>query len=236
MNFITLLFKKNNPYIPSNENVIITNNKDINNKNINDKKLISYKKTQKVLFDIFDITKSLDFHIEHIIPRSIFHCNKLILNDMHNLIIYPKKLNLHRSNYKYVSDSKIYEDTIIVNLSGIKIDYNKPFGDTVGLKNNKRKIFNPPSIYRGQIARASMYFIQEYPIYENIILRNVIDIYNILTWHHQYPVTEFEKKKNQIIRDQQGNYNKYISNPELLVKDVEVILGIKLDIFEHYRY
>ena len=40
-----------------------------------------------------------------------------------------------------------------------------------------------------------MYFLTSYPKYRDVILEDVIDPYTILTWHHQYPVSEFEKYK-----------------------------------------
>ena len=80
-----------------------------------------------------------------------------------------------------------------------------------------------------------MYFIRVYH-WEETIFKYVIDPYTILLWHHQYPVSEFEKKKNECILKHQGNENKYVSNPEKLVHDMEELLGVKLDSFKNYQY
>ena len=97
------------------------------------------------------------------------------------------------------------------------------------------KIFNPDDRYKGQIARACMYFIRVYN-WEEVIFKYVIDPYTILLWHHQFPVTTFEKKKNSIIFEYQQNENKYVSNPRRLVPDMETLLRTKLPSFHDYQY
>ena len=73
------------------------------------------------------------------------------------------------------------------------------------IKTSEKKIFLPPEKYRGSIARSSMYFLTTYTEFENLILDKVIDPYTLLTWHHMYPVTDFEKEKE--ILEKQGLVN-----------------------------
>lgn len=198
----------------------------------------SYKKVKDLLFnDIYKIPESnnKEYNIEHIVPQSMYGKNNIIKKDMHNLFLYPKNMNSQRSNYKYVDDPKIYDDSIILNGYGNKIKYDRPYNNNNSIKNNKFRIFHPDQKYKGEIARACMYFIRVYH-WEETIFKYVIDPYTILLWHHQYPVSEFEKKKNECILKHQGNENKYVSNPEKLVHDMEELLGVKLDSFKNYQY
>ena len=73
-----------------------------------------------------------------------------------------------------------------------------------------------------------MYFLTTYTEFENIILNKVIDPYTLLTWHHMYPVTNFEKEKELKISECQGNSNIFIKEPKLLVDYMEDILKVNL--------
>lgn len=198
----------------------------------------SYKLVKNIMFyEIYQIEPTIwkDYNIEHIVPQSVYQKDPIVKKDMHNLILYPKCLNSHRSNYKYVSDPKIYDESIILNKKGDKVNFIKPLQKNNSIKNNKMRIFHPNEQYKGQIARACMYFIHVYN-WSDIIFRHVIDPYTILLWHHQYPVSDFENKKNKIILSYQGNENKYVSNPKRLVSDMESLLNTKLNSFKQYIY
>ena len=81
-----------------------------------------------------------------------------------------------------------------------------------------------------------MYFLSTYPDYKNVILNDVIDPYTILTWHHQYPVSEFEKYKNSKIYYYQGNNNIFVLEPKLLKDYMEEILNTNLDFYNDYLF
>lgn len=198
----------------------------------------SYKLVKNIMFSqIYEIEPNIwkDYNIEHIVPQSLYQKDSTVKKDMHNLILYPKSLNSHRSNYKYVSDPKIYDESVILNQYGNKVNFLKPIQKNNSIKNTRMRIFHPDEQYKGQIARACMYFIRVYN-WNDIIFRHVIDPYTILLWHHQYPVSNFEKKKNKIILSYQGNENKYVSNPQRLVSDMEGLLKTKLSSFKKYIY
>lgn len=200
---------------------------------------ISYKNIRPLLNTIYNV--SIENHklysIEHIVPKSIFKDNQKLKNDIHNLILYPCNVNMHRSNYKYVSDFKLYDKSYILDHSGNKIDYRKPMEDLdIYIKTNERHLFLPRKQYRGEISRACMYFINTYPNYKDVILNKVIDPYTLLTWHHEYPVQYYEKEKNNVVNTLQENRNIYVSYPELLVLDMELLLNKDLSIFKKYKY
>ncbi len=198
---------------------------------------ISYKKLRPVLFNIYNKKKIYNTTLEHIIPQSIYKKNdKKLSCDLHNLIMYPSKVNIHRSNYKYISDLKIFDDSVILDENGNENKYYKPLSKNFCIKNSKRKIFLPSDKFKGDISRAAMYFLYTYPNYKDIILKDVIDPYTILTWHHQFPVSDFEIYKSEEIEKLQGNKNIFIDKPEILVPKMEDILQKDLSIFNDYKY
>ena len=191
-------------------------------------KFIQYKNIKFFYENLYNLGKSNKYSLEHIVPQSIF--KKKYLNytrDMHNIIVYPLKLNNHRSNYKYVNDLNFYCDSILLNKFGQKIYYsdykNEILYDDVCIKTNSKKTFHPCDMYKGQIARATMYFATTYPEFKNDVFDLVIDPNDIINWHYDFPVTKFEKEKNDIIKKLQGNNNIYISHPSLLSIDLELL-------------
>ena len=87
-------------------------------------------------------------------------------------------------------------------------------------------------LYKGFISRSCAYFILNYPMYKEIIFNNIIDPYTILTWNNDYPISEFEYHKNNIIKKLQGNNNLFISKNYLLNKFMEELIDENLDIFD----
>lgn len=188
--------------------------------------------------NLYSINKNhKNYSLEHIIPQSVFKSkNSILKKDMHNIILYHCKLNLHRSNYKFTSDSNIYPKSRIMNDKGEELIYSGKLESDFCIKTNKYKIFHPNDKYKGTIARSSMYFLTTYPEYKDIILSNIIDPFTILTWHHQFPVCEFEMLKNSLIKEIQENENIYVSYPDKLVVDMEDIIDEDLGIFKNYKY
>ena len=194
-----------------------------------------YKLRQKI-FDIYNVKEKGNITLEHIIPQSMFKDNKNISKDLHNIILYPSKVNSHRSNFKYISNSNFYEDSKIINGNGDIIKYEDKIGDKYFIKSSKNKFFYPKEQYRGEISRAAVYFCYNYPNYTNTVFNKVIDPYTILTWHHEYPTTNFEKYKSIEIEKIQGNKNIFIDNPEKVVTFMEELLDKKFCIYKDYKY
>ena len=204
-------------------------------------KYMSYSLVKRLFPSIYSVKDDGNYSIEHVIPQSKYkkNNNKLLKSDMHNLIYYPSRLNLHRSNYKYVADSNYYDNSLLIDEKGNEIFYESPkliLDDQLGIKTSNKKIFSPPYKYRGEIARASMYFLFTYDFLRNIIFEEVIDPYTILSWHHQYPVNDFEIYKNIIIKEHQGNDNIFVLQPKLVKDYMEEILKIDLKIYKNYKY
>lgn len=206
-------------------------------------KYITYNNIRPLYYELYYLEEDYNnkkifdnkYSLEHVIPRSVYKDNNLIKRDMHNIILYPNKINNHRSNYKYISDFKLHGNSILLDKFGNKIKYNKPLSEEdIYIKTNGRKTFMPAKKYRGYIARSAMYFLSTYPKYQDVILKDIIDPYTLLTWHFEYPVNNLEKEKNYMINSIQGNNNIYVSEPSLLVYDMEDILGNILPLFYDY--
>lgn len=193
-------------------------------------------KIRNLIFNIYNIKSKGNNSLEHIVPQSIFKDNKNISKDLHNILIYPSKVNTHRSNYKYISDPKFYEDSKIINNNGDIVKYENILNDNFFIKSNKNKVFYPKKQYRGEISRAAIYFCHTYPEYRDEIFDKVIDPYTMLSWHHEYPISNFERYKSLEIEKLQGNINIFVNDPKKAVEFLEEILDIKFYIYENYDY
>ena len=186
----------------------------------------------------------------------IFLINNMIVFSYNNVPISPtnyvpysrvKKLfvdiyNIDKKNTDFTIEHvipKFYEKSVLIDDNGNRIKYEYPIDfdtNNVCIKTSNKNYFLPCRKYRGEIARASMYFLSTYPKYKDIIFENVIEPYTILTWHHQYPVSEFEKYKDSRIYDYQGNHNIFVSEPKLLRKYMEEILEENLNFYDNYLF
>ena len=151
-------------------------------------------------------------------------------------MLYPAKVNSHRSNYKYISNPNLYEDSKFICGQGNIIDYKNSLGNQYFIKNCKHKEFYPKEEYRGEISRAAIYFCYSYPNYQDQIFSEVIDPYTILTWHHEYPVSSFERYKSIEIEKIQKNKNIFVDQPEFAVTYMEQLLHKKFHVYHHYQY
>ena len=177
-------------------------------------KLISPKRIKEFYKDFY---KKNDYTLEHVVPQSKIKKikNNGLTNDMHNLLYYPRMLNVHRSNYKYTNDMTIYDSSLVLDEYGLT--NNKEYLPEINsIKTSKKQIFCPNQKYRGAISRSCMYFLYTYEDYEEIIFNEVIDKHTLLLWHYLYPATEQEYKKNEIILNMQGNENIFIKDPKQL--------------------
>ena len=62
--------------------------------------LITKSAVEYIFKDIYK--NNNDYSLEHVIPQSLYKDDKLLKKDMHNILLYPNMLNIHRSNYKYI--------------------------------------------------------------------------------------------------------------------------------------
>jgi len=156
---------------------------------------------------------------EHIFPQSYTKLHKKAKFDMHNIFLTQSLLNSNRSNYKFSDENKeLIDDLYLLDYNNL-LDYNKnlEYNHLLNYKNNKKKIFVPYTNSRGLIARSIAYMDLTY---ENIDIKNVIDIDTLLKWNFEYPPSLLEKEQNKIIKNYQGNFNIFINNYNLITKHI----------------
>lgn len=186
-------------------------------------KYISYRKIKDMYKDIYGNIYDTP-NLEHIVPQSKLKKDPILKKDMHNILWYPRMLNIHRSNYKYTDDETIYEKSLILDEQGLIYDgqfYNSTINS---IKTANMNIFCPRTSLRGEISRSCLYFAYTYEKYKDIILGEVINKDILLEWHETYPVTELEEIKNNKINKIQGNSNIFISEPEFIYNYLKQVL------------
>ena len=129
--------------------------------------------------------------LEHIIPQSRF-MDKRKRNDLFNLDAIDVRLNSSRGN--------------------------KKFGNVIGKDNNygckaSKKLFCPP-MGKGEVSRVIAYMYEEHG--HVIDMENVIDPNTMKEWNELFPPNDEEKRKNDIIYDIQGNFNRYVEDSTLV--------------------
>lgn len=135
------------------------------------------------------------YSCEHIVPRSL---NKVGCdNDLFNLVMIPRAMNAHRSNYECVES-----------LRGACIRISP--GDVMQ-KDTKKKTVVIPVRYRGWYARACGYMALTYPTLSGVIHTRVMSPTLIDRWATIEPVCPAESAWNEFVRHTQGNHNPFIS-------------------------
>ncbi len=112
--------------------------------------------------------------------------------DMHNLVPAIGEINGDRSNYPYTQFTH-----------GNKSNYGSC---QFFVSTSKPRAVEPAPYTRGFIARAMLYMSKQY----NIRLSDS-DKKLLTVWNKKYPPTDWECKRNQIIKDIQGNDNSFIT-------------------------
>jgi endonuclease G, mitochondrial len=143
-----------------------------------------------------------NYNCEHVVPQSWFSKQSTPKADLHHLFTEQIQCNGSRGNY--------------------------PLEETVGgesipqcgiVQHDGEKSFEP-NAGKGEVARATMYFVTRYPgkVGDTRNETQLEDFQQLLKWHKEYPVTDFERHRNDTIEDVQGNRNPFIDFPELAEK------------------
>jgi endonuclease I len=158
------------------------------------------------------------FNREHIFPQSIFRRGSPMRSDIFHVFPTDGYVNGKRSSFPFgeVSNPKW------VSSNGSKLGVNTTPGYT-------RTVFEPIDEFKGDIARALLYFATRYEdrianwshamlngtsnqVYETWFIKL------LLKWHKMDPVCEHEVHRNDIGEKFQGNRNPFIDNPEMVAK------------------
>ena len=132
--------------------------------------------------------------LEHVVPQSrVSHPGKK--NDLHNLAGLHTKINSSRGN--------------------------KKFGDPQRLQPNREfkgcmvsKTLFAPKVGKGEVARKCAYMIEQYG--DSVDSYNLIDSETMLRWNYIYPPGDDEKRRNDMIYEIQGTYNRFVEDSSIL--------------------
>lgn len=129
--------------------------------------------------------------LEHVVPQSrVSHPGKK--NDLHNLAGLHTRINSSRGNKKFGEPkSPRY-------FKGCKLSKN---------------VFCP-IVGKGEVARKCAYMIERYGL--SIDIDNLIDNDTMMNWNCMYPPSDEEKRRNEIIYEIQGTYNRFVEDSSIL--------------------
>ena len=129
--------------------------------------------------------------------------------DFHHLVPADKSVNSDQSNYDF-------------KMGGA------PNDECDGCKEGDRT-WEPPDLVKGQVARMLFYMDVRYDGDDDSKTPdlNLVDqatgkgpeigyLSDLLEWHCKYPVTDRERRRNDIVQSWQGNRNPFIDNPEFV--------------------
>ena len=129
--------------------------------------------------------------LEHVVPQSrITHPGQK--NDLHNLGGLHTRINSSRGNKKF-GDPSVYR-----NFMGCKVS----------------PTLFCPMVGKGEVSRKCAYMIEMYGNHIDSLM--LIDRETMMEWNDMYPPLEDEKRKNSLIFELQGTYNRFIEDSSLL--------------------
>lgn len=139
-------------------------------------------------------------NVEHAWPQSHF-THKFPKNmqktDLHILFPEISKVNSIRGNFPF---------------GDVETPINEPCKDVaLGMSKEKEKVFEPIKVVKGDMARATFYYVTRY----NVSLDKNQENY-LRYWHKADPVDQHEIERNQKIFEVQKNRNPYVDMPELV--------------------
>lgn len=145
-----------------------------------------------------------NYNCEHVVPQSWFHKKGTPRGDLNHLFTEQVQCNGSRGNLPMGEDNGSGES---LPMCGI-VEHEGPHA---GFE---------PHAGKGEIARATLYFITRYPgeVGDSDRETQPADIQQLIKWSKEYPVTDYERHRNDTIQDVQGNRNPFIDFPQLVDK------------------
>jgi hypothetical protein len=138
------------------------------------------------------------FNCEHVVPRVWFGGSRPMEGDLHHLFTCQSQCNEERGSRKL-------------------LDFPHYDGAEAACGQADDQVYEfEPAAGKGPAARAILYFLLRYPqkIGWGQGEYRPEDLETLLAWHEQYPVTLYERHRNQAIFALQGNRNPLIDHPE----------------------
>ena len=142
------------------------------------------------------IEAAMPFNCEHVVPQSWFAKRLPMKGDLHHLFACEIKCNELRANIPYFDFTP--DHTRRPDCGRAEPDRFEPVGG------------------KGQVARATLYFLLRYPgeidDNEREYTRDRLGV--LLRWHRDHPVSVHERHRNRAIERKQGNRNPLVDHPE----------------------
>jgi endonuclease G, mitochondrial len=150
------------------------------------------------------------YNCEHVVPQSWFSKGEPMRGDLHHLFACEVQCNSYRGNTPYFDFA----------------DFEEVIRDKCG-KTERNEFKFEPSKGKGEVARATLYFLLRYPgKINNTVQEYKIDrVETLLRWHQDFAITEHERHRNMAIFKKQGNRNPFIDFPEWARK-IDFSLGL----------
>ncbi len=144
--------------------------------------------------DRTDCQTNFSFNTEHTFPQSFFNSLEPMKSDLHHLFPTDDVANNYRGDNPFgiVTGATLW---------------------AVGGSKATNSLFEPRDAQKGVAARALMYFVLRYQNYSNF-LNSQESI--LRTWHHDFPVTQIEKVRNDNINLVQHNRNPFVDYPQFI--------------------
>ena len=141
-------------------------------------------------------------NVEHTWPQSFFSKQLPMKSDAHHLLATFMHPNGIRSNLPFG----------VVRGPG---EYSNKGGAKMG-----QGVFEPPDATKGRVARAVLYFYTRYcdrniynGAFDQAFWNDKIEMF--LSWNRQFPPTQDELRRNDLVEQFQGNRNPYVDDPSL---------------------
>lgn len=146
------------------------------------------------------------YNLEHVVPKAWFEARLPMRDDLHHLFTENRQCNSDRGHLPF--------DAIAAGSGSLRT-----LPQCGVVRTSHGKAFEPEA-GKGEVARAILYFVTRYPGEVGDQEREMTraDLPKLLAWHREYPVTDYERHRNETIQDWQGNRNPYIDFPELVEK------------------
>jgi endonuclease G, mitochondrial len=170
----------------------------------------SFSKTANFREELDLLEAQMPYNCEHVVPQSWFDKQQPMKGDLHHLFACEVNCNSFRGNTPYFDFP----------------DFAEVIRSNCGKSEPKESKFEP-SNGKGEVARATLYFLLRYPSKINNTIKEYKTerLETLLRWHQDYPVTEHERHRNMAIFQKQGNRNPVIDFPDWARK-IDFSLGL----------
>jgi endonuclease I len=144
-----------------------------------------------------ELEAAMPFNCEHVVPQSWFAKKEPMRGDLHHLFACEPACNSFRGNFRFFDFAGFLEAE----------------REDCGMR--EREGFEPEH-GKGPVARATLYFLLRYPgrIGDEARELQKQHLDDLLAWHTEDPVTEYELHRNAATAEMQGNRNPLIDHPE----------------------